>query len=190
MDQPGRQPRPGASAVDLAVAYTEDPPRTWTRLCLAGYLLWAAYQGFQLLPEESTAWLVVCGMSLPLLACLLAVPLSKYLYHRIRLADGELRVGRERIAVAALTPASLAAAAKEPGRDGARAYLASLTPEEIKELRRRGTALTRPKLMGGAWAVPMGMEEVAVETAEGASLLIATHDRRGLLDALTRARGA
>ncbi|GFH80188.1 MULTISPECIES: hypothetical protein [Streptomyces diastaticus group] len=190
MDQPGQHtPPPGVPSVDLSVTYQEDPPRTWTRICLAAYALWAAYQAFQLLPDERTAWLVVCAMSLLLLLCLLAVPLSKRLYHRIRLADGELRVGRERLPVASLTLVSLTAAAHEPGRAGLREYRASLTPDQLKEARRRTNALTRPRLVGGAWAVPVGMEELVVETVEGASLAIATRDRAGLLGALTRARG-
>ncbi|WP_436736941.1 hypothetical protein [Streptomyces sp. BBFR102] len=191
MDQPGQQtPPPGTPAVDLSVTYREDPPRAWTRICLAGYAAWAVYQALQLLPDELTAWLVVCAMSLLLLLCLTAVPLSKRLYHRIRLADGELRVGRERLAVASLAPVSLAAATREPGRAGMREYRASLTPEQLGEARRRTNALTRPRLVGGAWAVPMGMEELVVETVEGASLLIATRDRAGLLGALGRARGS
>ncbi|MFF8568794.1 hypothetical protein ACF06N_28045 [Streptomyces albidoflavus] len=185
MDQRGQ----ATPSVDPTVTYQEDPPRTWTRICLAAYVLWAAYQAFQLLPDDLTAWLVVCAMSLLLLLGLLAVPLSKHLYHRIRLADGELRVGRERFPVASLTPVSLAAAANEPGRADLRAYRASLTPAQLKEARRRTNSLTRPRLVGGAWAVPVGMEELVVETAEGASLLIATRDRAGLLGALTRARG-
>ncbi|MFD4987523.1 hypothetical protein [Streptomyces sp. NPDC058374] len=190
MEQPGQRPSPEAPSVDLSVTYAENPPRTWTRVCLAGYAVWVAYQGFQLLPGDLTVWLVVCGMSLLLLVCLLAVPLSKYLYHRIRLEGGELRVGRERIAVASLSPSSLAQAEREPGPAEFRAYLASLSPEEARELRRRSNGMTRPRLVGGAWGIPMGMEELAVDTLEGASLLIATHDRRGLLEALVRARGA
>ena len=185
MDQRGQ----ATPSVDRTVTYQEDPPRTWTRICLAAYALWAVYPAFQLLPDQLTAWLVVCAMSLLLLLCLLAVPLSKHLYHRIRLADGQLRVGRERLPVVSLTPVSLAAAAAEPDRAALRDYRASLTPAQLKEARRRTNALTRPRLVGGAWAVPVGMEELVVETAEGTSLAIATRDRAGLLGALTRARG-
>ncbi|MFB6599726.1 hypothetical protein [Streptomyces diastaticus] len=191
MDQPGRQrPYQNTPDVDLSVTYREEPPRAWTRICLVAYAGWAAYQALQLLPDDLTAWLVVCAMSSLLLLCLLAVPLSKRLYHRIHLDGGELRVGRERLPVASLTPVSLAAAANEPGRAGLREYRASLTPDQLREARRRSNALTRPRLVGGAWAVPLGMEELVVETAEGASLVIATRDRAGLLRALTRARGS
>lgn len=70
MDQRGQ----ATPSVDRTVTYQEDPPRTWTRICLAAYALWAVYQAFQLLPDQLTAWLVVCAMSLLLLLCLLAVP--------------------------------------------------------------------------------------------------------------------
>ncbi|MFC7468221.1 hypothetical protein ACFQVA_12705 [Actinomadura keratinilytica] len=144
MDQRGQ----ATLAVDRTVTYQEDPPRTWTRICLAAYALWAAYQAFQLLPDELTAWLVVCAMSLLLLLCLLAVPLSKRLYHRIRLADGELRVGRERLAVASLTPVSLTAAAANRTAPAC----ASTAPPSPPTSSRKPVAAPTPSPGRGWWA--------------------------------------
>lgn len=146
------------------------------------------YQGTILLPEDITVWLVILGASTLLAFVFNAVPISKRIYNRIRIEDGRLTVGRETIAVESLTVDSLREAREQPTDAEFVAALASRSRQELAELRRSSREIGPPRLMGGGWSVPMGMDEIVVETVQGESLLIATHDRGALLDALTRAR--
>jgi hypothetical protein len=173
-----------------AVVYREKLPRRWiiaTSAVLAG---WVAYQGSILLPEDSTVWIIILGFSVFLALVFNAVPISKRIYHRIHVRDGQLTVGRETIAVESLALASLREAREQPTDAEFTASLASRSREELAELRRRSHAVRAPRLVGGGWSVPMGMDQIVVETVQGESLLIATHDREALLDALARARQA
>ncbi|MGV9842879.1 hypothetical protein ACWDUB_12325 [Streptomyces fungicidicus] len=180
----------GASTASYgrAVEYRERLPRRWTVITVTVLAAWVAYQGSVLLPEDSTVWFVMLGFSAFLALVFNAVPISKRVYHRIRLEDGQLRVGRETIAVDSLAADSLREARDQPTDAEFVASLASRSPEELAELRRTSGATPSPRLMGGGWSVPIGMEQIVVETVRGEALQIATHDRPALLDALTRAR--
>ncbi|MCK2143448.1 MULTISPECIES: hypothetical protein [Streptomyces] len=170
------------------VVYEEKLPRRWTIGTLVVLTAWVVWQGTKLLPENSTVWFVILGSSALFAVVFNGVPLSKRRYHRIRLRDGHLTVGRETIPVASLTPESIREAREQPSASELMAFLKSSTPEELAEMRRRSRETGPPRLVGGAWAVPLGMEEFVVETEEGEALLIATHDRERLLEALNRAR--
>ncbi|GHH95621.1 hypothetical protein [Streptomyces capillispiralis] len=171
-----------------AVAYREKLPRRWTVATVAVLTGWVAYQGSVLLPDDSTLWYVMLGLSAFFALVLNAVPISKRVYHRIRLRDGQLTVGRETIAVDSLTAESIREASEQPTDAEFAAALASRSPEELTRLRQASRATPPPRLVGGGWSVPLGMEQIVVETVRGEALLIATHDREALLDALTRAR--
>ncbi|WP_254405068.1 hypothetical protein [Streptomyces sp. AC627_RSS907] len=97
-------------------------------------------------------------------------------------------MGRETVAVEALTAESLREAREEPTDAEFAAFLALWSRAEVAESRRTNRAIGPLRIMGGGWAVPMGMDQIVVETDQGESLLIATHDREALLDALARAR--
>ncbi|MFI0028026.1 hypothetical protein ACH4M8_01645 [Streptomyces albidoflavus] len=170
------------------VVYEEKLPRRWTIGTLVVLTAWVVWQGTKLLPENSTVWFVILGSSALFAVVFNGVPFSKRRYHRIRLRDGHLTVGRETIPVASLTPESIREAREQPSASELMAFLKSSTPEELAEMRRRSRETGPPRLVGGAWAVPLGMEEFVVETEEGEALLIATHDRERLLEALNRAR--
>ncbi|MFJ2951770.1 hypothetical protein ACIO8H_29725 [Streptomyces sp. NPDC087226] len=171
-----------------AVVYREKLPRRWTVVTVAVLAVWVAYQGSVLLPEDSTVWFVILGFSVFFALVFNAVPFSKRIYHRIRLSDGQLTVGRETIAVDSLAVESVREAREQPTDAEFASSLASRSREELAELRRASSATASPRLLGGGWSVPMGMDQIVVETVRGESLLIATHDREALLDALTRAR--
>ncbi|MET7295550.1 hypothetical protein ABZS79_26030 [Streptomyces griseoloalbus] len=171
-----------------AVVYREKLPRRWTIATVAVLAGWVAYQGGVLLPDDSTVWYVMLGFSAFFALVLNAVPISKRVYHRIRLSDGQLTVGRETIAVDSLTADSLREAREQPTDAEFAAALASRSREELTDLRRASRATEPPRIVGGGWSVPLGMDQIVVETVRGESLLIATHDREALLDALTRAR--
>ncbi|MCT7352098.1 hypothetical protein N4P33_07910 [Streptomyces sp. 15-116A] len=171
-----------------AVVHQEKLPKRWMIASIAVLVAFVLYQGGILLPEDSTVWLVIVGASTLLAVVFNAVPLSKRIYHRVRLENGQLTVGRETIAVESLTVDSLREAREQPTDAEFVAALGSRSPQELAELRRASRAAVPPRLMGGGWSVPMGMDEIVVETVQGESLLIATHDRDALLDALTRAR--
>ncbi|MFH9713079.1 hypothetical protein ACH4MW_37615 [Streptomyces luteogriseus] len=180
----------GASAASYgsAVVYTEQLPRRWMIATTMVLAIWIAYQASILLPEDSTVWFVVLGFSTLMVLVFNAVPISKRIYNRIRVQGGRLTVGRETIPVESLTVGSLREARDQPTDAEFVASLASRSREELAELRRSGRATRPPRIMGGGWSVPMGMDQVVVETAEGESLLIPTHHREALLDALLRAR--
>ncbi|MFF1277764.1 hypothetical protein ACFVZC_30905 [Streptomyces marokkonensis] len=177
-----------ASSYGRDVVYREKLPRRWTVATVTVLAVWVAYQGSILLPEDSTVWFVLLGGAAFLAVVFNAVPLSKRVYHRIRIRDGQLTVGRETIPVDSLTVASLREAARQPTDAEFAAALASRSREELAEMRRRSGAAVPPRMVGGGWSVPLGMDQIVVENVQGEPLLIATHDRAALLDALTRAR--
>ncbi|MGI5479034.1 hypothetical protein [Streptomyces lavendofoliae] len=152
--------------------YVEKLPWKWTAFCVAVYLVMVGRLGVDALPEDLGLWLGVSAAFLLVLVPCVAVPLSKRIYHRIRVdpAAGVLRVGRERIALADVDPRSVQDA-RVPGR-----------PDALQQ--------GQPRLVGGGWAVPMGMDSVTITTRQGQALTIATHDRGALLEALRRATAA
>ncbi|MFF7450623.1 MULTISPECIES: hypothetical protein [unclassified Streptomyces] len=170
-----------------AVVYEEKLPRRWTVATLLVLGVWVAYQGSILLPEDRTVWFVILGSSAFLAVVFNAVPISKRVYHRIHIRDGQLTVGRATIPVESLAADSLREAREQPTDAEFVASLASRSREELAELRRASRTTRPPRVMGGGWSVPMGMDQIMVETIRGEPLLIATHDREALLDALTRA---
>ncbi|MFD5948870.1 hypothetical protein ACFWAZ_21780 [Streptomyces collinus] len=173
-----------------AVVYKEKLPRRWTIATTVVLAVWVAYQASVLLPEDGTVWFVILGFSMLLGLVFNAVPISKRIYNRIKVQGGQLTVGRETIPVESLTDDSLREAREQPTDAEFVASLASRSREELAELRRRSGATRPPRIMGGGWSVPMGMDEIVVQTAQGESLLIATHHREALVDALMRARQA
>jgi hypothetical protein len=168
----------------LSYVYEERTPKTWAITCVTIYLVGVAWMGLTSLPEDLGPWLAVSGLFLLVLLPCLAVPISKHVYHRIQLTPETLRVGRERLAVAALDPGSIRAAYEEGGRAAARRIAESLATNEVPRARRRSGTADRPRLVGGAWGAPMGMAVATVATRDGEHLCIATRDRDGLLRAL------
>ncbi|MGA5893799.1 hypothetical protein [Streptomyces venetus] len=173
-----------------AVVYQEKLPRRWMIATAVVLAVWVAYQASVLLPEDTTVWFVILGFSTILGLVFNAVPISKRIYNRIHIRDGRLTVGRETIPVESLTVDSLREAREQPTDAEFVASLASQSREELAELRRKSDATKPPRIMGGGWSVPMGMDQIVVQTAQGEPLLIATHHREALLDALMRARHA
>ncbi|MYS95002.1 MULTISPECIES: hypothetical protein [Streptomyces] len=171
-----------------AVVYEEKLPRRWMIATAMVLAIWVAYQASILLPQDSTVWFVILGFSTILALIFNAVPISKRIYNRIHIRDGRLTVGRETIPVESLTVDSLREAREQPTDAEFVASLTSRSREELAELRRRSRETRPPRIMGGGWSVPMGMDQIVVQTAQGESLLIATHHREALVDALMRAR--
>ncbi|GGR73386.1 hypothetical protein GCM10010252_09920 [Streptomyces aureoverticillatus] len=170
--------------------YVEKPTKTWSVICIAVYLVGIAYLGVQSLPEDLGIWLGLCALFLlPLLVCLL-VPLSKLVYHRIEVDARTLRVGRERIPLAAIDPGSVRAAANEALPGAAQRYATSLNTVDAPLPGFRAADQGNPRLVGGAWGVPMGMDSVVIGTRQGERLTIATRDRAAFLAALSHATAA
>jgi hypothetical protein len=169
--------------------YEERTPKAWSITCVTIYLLGVAWMAVTSLPDDLGPWLAVSGLFLLVLLPCLAVPISKHVYHRIRLTPETLRVGRERIAVAALDPGSIRAAYEEGGRAAARRIAESLATNEVPRARRRSGTAAHPRLVGGAWGTPMGMAVATIATRDGEHLCVATRDRDGFLLALLAVTG-
>ncbi|MEU9859741.1 DUF3093 family protein [Streptomyces sp. NPDC047971] len=170
--------------------YVEKLPKTWTVFCVAVYLAMVVRLGVDALPEDTGVWLLVSAAYLLVLVPCIAVPLSKAIYHRVRVDPGRglLRVGRERIPLTDVDPASVHQALRLVRPRTVRSRY--LTPAGTVQSPLAGLqAVDRdaPRLVGGGWAVPMGMDSVVVRTVRGERLSIATHDGAALLTALDRA---
>ncbi|MFD9069422.1 DUF3093 family protein [Streptomyces lasiicapitis] len=170
--------------------YVEKPTKTWSVICIAVYLVGIAYMGVGTLPKDLGIWLGMCALFLlPLLICLL-VPLSKWIYHRIELDAQTLRVGRERIPLVVIDPRSVQAAAGEALPGAAQRYATSLNTVDAPLPGFRAADHGNPRLVGGAWGLPMGMDSVVIGTRQGERLTIATRDRAAFLAALFHATAA
>ncbi|MEU7604686.1 hypothetical protein [Streptomyces sp. NPDC041003] len=173
--------------------YIEKQPKTWSYICIGLYLAGIAAMGVKTIPQDIGTWLILSALFLVLvLVPFLGVPISKFIYHRIRINPelGTLRVGREVIPLADLDPASVQAARGEAPLTAAERYAASLSAVDapVRGLSAKGQG--RPRLVGGAWGVPVGMDTVTLTNRRGESLLIATRDRPAFLTALATATGA
>ncbi|MGW3494265.1 hypothetical protein [Streptomyces sp. NPDC001020] len=152
--------------------YAEKSPKTWSAICISVYLVGMGYMGIDTIPDEFGLWLGMCALFLLLLLPCLVVPFSKFIYNRIQIDTQTLRVGRERIALAEIEPASVQAAASQTGSPAG-------APTSFGQ--------SNARLVGGGWAVPMGMASVVIRTRQGEHLRIATRDRTAFLAALTQA---
>jgi hypothetical protein len=162
--------------------------RIWIWSCVGVYVAGVAWMGALSLPEDLGAWLAVSGMFLLPLAPCLVVPLSKRRYHDIDVTPDTLRVGRERIPVAELDPGSVHQAQNQLAAGGG-GVLGNLTSSMNSGLTIRGRNVvdkSLPRLVGGAYAVPMGMASVAVATRHGERLLVATRSPEAFLTALAQ----
>jgi hypothetical protein len=167
--------------------YVEKTPKTWSAICIAVYAAGMAYMGLDTIPDEFGLWLGMCALFLLLLLPCLAVPFSKFVYHRIQVDETTLRVGRERIPLAALDPASVQAAAQATHSTLPEQYAASLNAVDAPVPGLRAADHGEPRLVGGGWSVPMGMDSVVLRTHRGEPLRIATRDCGAFLTALTQA---
>ncbi|ANB07872.1 hypothetical protein SAM40697_3914 [Streptomyces ambofaciens] len=167
--------------------YVEKTPKTWSAICIAVYVAGVAYMGVDTIPDDFGLWLGMCALFLLLLLPCLAVPLSKFVYHRIRIDETTLRVGRERIPLTAVDPASVHAAAQATPPTLPAQYAASLNAVDAPVPGLRAADHGDPRLVGGGWSVPMGMDSVVLRTHQGEPLRIATRDRTAFLTALTHA---
>ncbi|WP_228973051.1 hypothetical protein [Streptomyces sp. DH12] len=166
--------------------YRERLPKTWTVISVGIYLALVVNLGIDTLPDDLGLWLIVSAAFLLVLLPCLAVPLSKAIYHRVAV-DGDagvLRVGRERLALADIDPASVHAALREPTPGATARYAASAQAVDAPVPGLRAADRGAPRLVGGGWGVPLGMDIVVLTTRGGEELSIATHDRAALLAAL------
>ncbi|MGW8328140.1 hypothetical protein ACWGLE_09595 [Streptomyces sp. NPDC055897] len=172
--------------------YVEKLPKTWSAICVCVYLAGVAYMGFDSVPEDTGPWLIVSAVFLLILLPCLAVPISKAVYHRISIDPGPgiLRVGRERIPLTTLDPSSVQEALQLQSPSPAQRYAASLGNIDAPVPGFRAADRGAPRLVGGGWSVPMGMDSVVIRTRQGEPLSIATHDRVSFLTALARVTSA
>lgn len=168
------------------MSYVEKTPKTWSAVCIAVYLAGIVYMGVDTIPDEIGLWLGLCGLFLLLLLPCLAVPLSKFVYHRIRMDADTLRVGRERIPLTAIDPVSVQTASQQPLPTAAEQYAASLNAVDAPLPGLRAGDRGEPRLVGGGWSVPMGMDSVVIRKRQGEQLRIATRDRVAFLTALAQ----
>ncbi|MGW3498348.1 hypothetical protein [Streptomyces sp. NPDC001020] len=97
---------------------------------------------------------------------------GRFIYNRVQIDAQTLRVGRERFALVYIDPFSVQEAAAQTG---------------IPAGALNGNGHSNARLVGGGWAVPMGMGSVVIRTRQGAGLCIATRDRTAFLAALAQA---
>ncbi|WP_137991401.1 hypothetical protein [Streptomyces vilmorinianum] len=169
--------------------YVEKLPKIWSAVCIGVYLVAVVELGVDALPQDVGVWLIVSAAYLLVLLPCIAVPVSKAIYHRVRVDPGRglLSVGRERIALTDVDPASVHEALRRatPGpvqRNAASAWSVDAPLRGLRAADRRA-----PRLVGGGWAVPMGMDSVVISTRRGEALQIATRDGRAFLTALAGA---
>ncbi|MEW2266362.1 DUF3093 family protein [Streptomyces sp. NPDC047853] len=167
--------------------YVEKTPKTWSAICIAAYAAGMAYMGLDTIPDEFGLWLGMCALFLLLLLPCLAVPFSKFVYHRIQVDEETLRVGRERIPLTALDPASVQAAAQATYPTLREQYATSLNAVDAPVPGLRTADHGEPRLVGGGWSVPMGMDSVVLRTHGAEPLRVATRDRTAFLTALAHA---
>ncbi|MFE3149404.1 MULTISPECIES: hypothetical protein [unclassified Streptomyces] len=169
--------------------YTEKLPKTWSAICIGIYLAGVAYMGFDSIPEDTGPWLIVSAVFLLILVPCLSVPISKAIYHRIRIDPTQniLRVGRERMALTNVDPASVLHEIQQQPMSHAQRYAASLANVDAPAPGLRAADRGAPRLVGGGWGVPMGMDSVEIRTRQGERLSIATHSRMAFLAALANA---
>ncbi|WP_331766725.1 DUF3093 family protein [Embleya sp. NBC_00896] len=170
--------------------YRERSPKTWSLTCIGIYLVGVVWMRIDTPAEDTGVWLGVSALFLLLLLPCLAVPVSKFVYHRIELTPETLRVGRERIPVAALDPASVQAAAQGAPPTFAQQLATSAGTVDAPFPGLRAADFGAPRLVGGAWGVPMGMDTVVIRTRDNQALTIATRDRAAFLHALVAATSA
>ncbi|MCX4788552.1 hypothetical protein OG369_20975 [Streptomyces sp. NBC_01221] len=169
--------------------YIEKLPKTWSAICIGIYLAGVAYMGFDSVPQDTGPWLAVSALFLLILLPCLSVPISKAIYNRIQIdpAQGTLRVGRERIPLANVDPASVHHELQQQSLSHAQRYAASMGNIDAPVPGLRATDRGAPRLVGGGWGVPMGMDSVVIRTRQGEPLSIATHNRMAFLTALANA---
>ncbi len=168
--------------------YTEKIPKTWSSICIAIYLIGVGYLGIDTIPDEIGLWLGLCALFLLLLLPCLAVPISKFIYNRIQIDAQKLRVGREHIPLSEIDPASVQTASdRTPG--AAQRYVTSLATIDAPLPGLHSADQGTPRLVGGGWGVPMGMDSVVIRTLQGGQLCIATRNRTAFLAALRQATG-
>ncbi|WP_461296488.1 hypothetical protein [Streptomyces harbinensis] len=169
--------------------YQERGSKIWSLTCVSVYVVGVVWMAVDALPENLVAWLAVSAMFSLVLLAFVAVPVSKYIYHRIDLTPDTLRVGRERIAVADLDPQSIQDALRlARGGSLVQPHRSALTAPEPTA---KGYLVdtSRARLVGGAWGVPMGMRPTVIANRNGEQLLIASRDPQALLTALAAACG-
>ncbi|WP_405944082.1 hypothetical protein [Streptomyces sp. NBC_00932] len=164
--------------------YLEKSPKTWSAICIALYLVGIAYLGADTIPDEIGLWLGLSALFLVVLLPCLAVPISKAVYQRIRIDGETVRVGRERIPLAEVDPASVQAALQGAVPTPMERYATSTAAIDAPAPGLRAAERSGPRLVGGGWAVPMGMDSVTISTRQGELLLIATRNRTAFLTAL------
>ncbi|MEU7731054.1 hypothetical protein AB0B78_38515 [Streptomyces sp. NPDC040724] len=172
--------------------YVEKLPKTWSVICVGLYLAGVIAMGVDSIPQDTGAWLAVSAIFLLLLLPCLGVPISKRIYNRIRIdpSKGTLRVGREQFALATIDPGSVHAALQQAAPGMAARYATSAGSIDAPIPGLRASDFGAPRLVGGGWGVPMGMDSVVIATRQGEQLSIATHDRTAFLTALAQATGA
>ncbi|MEV7525057.1 hypothetical protein [Streptomyces sp. NPDC091371] len=172
--------------------YVEKLPKTWSAICVGLYLAGVAAMGVDSIPEDTGVWLAVSALFLLILLPCLGVPISKRIYNRIRIdpAQGTLRVGRERLPLAAIHPGSVQAALQQAVPGMAARYATSAGALDVPVPGLRASDRGAPRIVGGGWSVPMGMDSVVITTRQGEPLTIATHDRTAFLTALAQATGS
>ncbi|WP_329167402.1 hypothetical protein OG709_20955 [Streptomyces sp. NBC_01267] len=170
--------------------YAEKLPKIWSAVCIGLYLIGISYLGKDTIPDEIGLWLGLSALFLIVLVPCLGVPISKAIYHRVRIEDGILRVGRERIPVSDVDPASVHAAIQSAEPIPAQQCASSMSSIDAPAASFRAVERKAPRLVGGGWAVPMGMDSVAISNRRGEPLLIATRDRAAFLTALSNATAA
>ncbi|MDT9701702.1 hypothetical protein [Streptomyces sp. P17] len=158
-------------------------PKTWSGTCIAIYLVGIGYMGIDTIPDEFGLWFGLSALFLLLLLPCLAIPISKFIYHRIQIDARTLRVGRERIPLADIDPASVQAASNDAPAVAQR-YARSLATVDAPVPGLRAVDHGAPRLVGGGWGVPMGMDTVVIRTRQGERFSIATRDRTAFLAAL------
>lgn len=162
--------------------YRERPSKVWTLICLSVYVVGVAWMGVDSLPDDLGPWLAVSALFLLLLFAFTSVPISKYFYNRIDIDPATLRVGRERLPLADLDTASVAAALHLAQQPPGRPFAAARAVQQ--------SVRSEPRLVGGGWAVPMGMDSVVIATRRGQGLSIPTRNPQAFLTALTQALAA
>lgn len=176
--------------------YRERTPKVWFTTCVAIYVGGMSWAWADAESVDVTSAVIVSVLYFFLLLPLIALPVMKFIYYRIRLTVETLQVGRDRFPVHQIDPRSVLRAQQQTGWSETQRALAHSIPVVGKPAyiwEKTTTADVagpdvRP-LGGRRTATPATMRHVYLTSRDGEVLVVAARRPEALLAALAQVLG-